>query len=982
MQQVTVVVTVCDEKPWLIRRALNSLILQTVAKDLIEILVIDDASTETSTLQELAWWSEQTNIKVLTNRSRVGLHRSRMAGVSAASTDYVLFLDADDCLTRDAVWHLLRASENGLADLVSSDFMSHESGQISRISRRLDSSARKRVVQAIRMEKSGSITGHLWRRELLEVVRELPLRGLHVDDLAVIPYLLVETVHYRHVDKALYFYDKSESTRSLGATASHFRGFETVANEWQKFASKFPEIPIVSQDIAHGVITLVRFKALRFPVDADASRMATKLIESWAAYAEEPKRVDEVLALIRAGGNHKWEKNISWSSLSKFLMNRFVILCQANYHVPQAVLIANEANRLGLKPVLVDQTHYFADGRRASTREDFHGLRGARVIKWAGDLPLDALILARHVIAFNDYNPTNRDAWEARNCLGLGTAALVEGICDFSRRDSSNSSPPYRASDTIFVAGDFDLQFFQNRHVVSVGSLLLANTPARAETSVSRKTVAVNVNFTYGVMEEHEPRWVRDVVSAAKAAGAKVIFTQHPMSKLDLSVYPYEIVDQSEALASADVVVSRFGSIMLFAIAMGIPLIYHNPHGEKAEKFQEPSRAFIKSTTFEELTDGLIRLISEKDDAAVREKSRADWLRAHVESVNGPMVARKIVLSLLSTSDDVQGDRLRHLESAVLSGESQTEGWLVGPFARRERFVVDESQVALNLSPLDNPGTLVDVGAHHGNALNRFLREGWKVLAFEPDPWNREALLSNYDSPLLTVRSEAVGETVQRNVQFYQSPESTEISSLLPFRESHKDSINVDVTSLSAAFEEQGIESCDVLKIDTEGWDLFVLRGFPWEKFHPKLIVVEFEDSKTASVGYSADELCHYLQQRGYEVFVYEWHPILRYGLAHEFRGVYRYSAGKIPKSSWGNLLAVLPGVASVSEVKAATLQSLVVTELFDDTPAQPQRPSVADQSVFGRLKTLLRVKYPSVYRLGRGFKRRVTGFRHKRKLN
>jgi hypothetical protein len=98
----------------------------------------------------------------------------------------------------------------------------------------------------------------------------------------------------------------------------------------------------------------------------------------------------------------------------------------------------------------------------------------------------------------------------------------------------------------------------------------------------------------------------------------------------------------------------------------------------------------------------------------------------------------------------------------------------------------------------------------------------------------------------------------------------------------------------------------DFLKIDVEGHDKFVLDGFDWEADRPDVVLAEFEDAKTLRNGYSAHDLAGSLLFRGYSVFVSEWLPIERYGLAHDWRRLVRYSPTLELGKSWGNLLAFL----------------------------------------------------------------------------
>lgn len=128
------------------------------------------------------------------------------------------------------------------------------------------------------------------------------------------------------------------------------------------------------------------------------------------------------------------------------------------------------------------------------------------------------------------------------------------------------------------------------------------------------------------------------------------------------------------------------------------------------------------------------------------------------------------------------------------------------------------------------------------------------------------------------------------------------------------------MTTLAVLIREQALEAIDFLKIDTEGYDLFVLQGFPWESgVRPGAIVCEFEDAKTLNLGYSFHDMAGFLVDRGYRVWVSEWHPVLRYGVRHDWRSLARYPCELGADDAWGNLLAFGPSVSDADVAAGVT---------------------------------------------------------------
>jgi len=233
---------------------------------------------------------------------------------------------------------------------------------------------------------------------------------------------------------------------------------------------------------------------------------------------------------------------------------------------------------------------------------------------------------------------------------------------------------------------------------------------------------------------------------------------------------------------------------------------------------------------------------------------------------------------------------------------------LVGPFERSVEALLDEVDVAFDLLK-DNSKckVMLDVGAHHGSSLWKFAKENWQVFAFEPDPANRKILskrISRFENVKLS--DQAVSDVAEEGRPFFTSDVSTGISGLSSFHVSHKETAIVSTTTLKGVCEKESLDCLGFLKIDTEGYDLFVLRGVDWGRARPEVVVCEYEDAKTKPLGYSMSDMANFLLEKGYIVYVSEWHPIIEYGQTHQWNRFYRYVLGEsYDEKKWGNLLAV-----------------------------------------------------------------------------
>ncbi|MBP7828560.1 MAG: FkbM family methyltransferase [Kiritimatiellae bacterium] len=200
--------------------------------------------------------------------------------------------------------------------------------------------------------------------------------------------------------------------------------------------------------------------------------------------------------------------------------------------------------------------------------------------------------------------------------------------------------------------------------------------------------------------------------------------------------------------------------------------------------------------------------------------------------------------------------------------------------------------------------TMIDVGAAHGSTLRVFAGDGWRVWAFEPNPANRTVLERvTAGFPQVTVLPYAVSNERRDGAVFYASTVSAGLGSLTPFGAGHEPAFTVDVRTLGDLFPEP--LAPDFLKIDTEGYDLFVLKGVPWERMRPRLILCEYDDHKSVPLGYRMTDMADYLARQGYKVWVSEFDPIPDYSVPPAWRGFRRYGDRPADPDSTGNLFAV-----------------------------------------------------------------------------
>jgi CDP-glycerol glycerophosphotransferase len=158
---VSVIVPVYNVEPYL-RECLDSVIGQTIGFERIELIAIDDGSTDGSD-RVLDAYAADSTMTVRHEPNSGGAGRPRNIGLDLATGRYVFFLDADDYLGTDALRLLVDMAERNDADIVV--------GRMVPIGgRRLSSIAFPRSTDHADLERvylSGSVQ-KLFRRSLIE----------------------------------------------------------------------------------------------------------------------------------------------------------------------------------------------------------------------------------------------------------------------------------------------------------------------------------------------------------------------------------------------------------------------------------------------------------------------------------------------------------------------------------------------------------------------------------------------------------------------------------------------------------------------------------------------------------------------------------------------------------------------------------------------------------------------------------------------
>jgi FkbM family methyltransferase len=178
----------------------------------------------------------------------------------------------------------------------------------------------------------------------------------------------------------------------------------------------------------------------------------------------------------------------------------------------------------------------------------------------------------------------------------------------------------------------------------------------------------------------------------------------------------------------------------------------------------------------------------------------------------------------------------------------------------RENFFSDLSYI----------GTMVEVGAgppEYISMSKHFRESGWRCICVDPNPkfvQQHKAVGSEiYQFACSSEEKDSTFKIVDSTKLhgWNENVDGVSISALelrqkvhdLPVHE-----IPVKVLTLNSLLEKLNIEKLDFVSIDTEGWEIEVMRGFDVDKYQPKVILLEnfFNDAY----------YIQYMLERGYNL--------------------------------------------------------------------------------------------------------------------
>ena len=256
MPKVSVIVPVYNSEKEL-RDCLDSLVVQT-EKD-IEIIVIDDGSTDNSPEIEEEYERNYSNVKVYKNEKNLGQSATRNRGIELAEGNYIAFLDSDDYVNPGMYEELYQvALDNNMPELISTGLSFVKENEYRKNNLAYIGKQPATIIHPMDdpdyvFFESPSLCNKLFRKDTVKDYKFLDVSAWEDIAFSFTRFMEANTV----VNKPTlnYFYRRNVSEKSTGVSAQNFRENDRitdvfiVADELEEELKRSGKYPFFAEQI-------------------------------------------------------------------------------------------------------------------------------------------------------------------------------------------------------------------------------------------------------------------------------------------------------------------------------------------------------------------------------------------------------------------------------------------------------------------------------------------------------------------------------------------------------------------------------------------------------------------------------------------------------------------------------------------------------------------------------------------------------------
>ena len=236
MKRLSIIVP-CYNVEKYIDRCLKSLTGQTLAQDAYEIILVDDASTDTTWQHITAWEAKYPELILAVHCDENGkMGRARNIGLSYATGEYVGFADSDDWVEPEMFEALLSEAEENRQDVVicrhirdrGNDFQKLADKGTGKIYRAVIDTEEKRRQLIVENTMSYAVWDKVIRRSLLTENEIVFPEGLAYEDIYFGSLLQLYAKRIAKMDRIYYHYFVNQKSTVLSRETGYHKDIMMV----------------------------------------------------------------------------------------------------------------------------------------------------------------------------------------------------------------------------------------------------------------------------------------------------------------------------------------------------------------------------------------------------------------------------------------------------------------------------------------------------------------------------------------------------------------------------------------------------------------------------------------------------------------------------------------------------------------------------------------------------------------------------------
>jgi len=254
MIKVSVIIPIYNGAPY-IDQCMNCILGQTLRD--IEVICVDDCSTDSTGVMLDAWAAEYPSLKVIHLPENHGAGGARNVGIAEAKGEYIGFMDCDDVIDRTMYEKLYTASIPDV-DIVDCAYYEERSGNTvlaftKDVCGNLNDDRRAHLVTGV-----GYAVTKIFRRELLQGTDLLPpikiREGVIYEDLDFLIATLLRATKVASVEEVLYVYKHYATSSTFSKSGqkqfqdmvASMEAMEDMWNRYSEFSCYTDEAAIMS----------------------------------------------------------------------------------------------------------------------------------------------------------------------------------------------------------------------------------------------------------------------------------------------------------------------------------------------------------------------------------------------------------------------------------------------------------------------------------------------------------------------------------------------------------------------------------------------------------------------------------------------------------------------------------------------------------------------------------------------------------------